>query len=99
MDQTTLAAWRDASLILLAIEAIVIMLIPGALFFFAVRGMHALRRGIRPPLKNAQVWALRIQRGTTRAMDGIAGAQIGIASRATLVSATTRGVVNFLLGK
>ncbi len=99
MDQTTLAAWRDAALILLAIEAIIIMIIPGALFFIAVRAMFALLRGIRQPLKNAQVWAMRMQRGTTRAMDGVAAVPIAIYSRATLVSTTTRGVVNFLLGK
>lgn len=99
MDLTTLAAWRDAALILLAIEAIVIMLIPGVLFFFSVRAMIALRRVIRQPLKNAQVWAMRMQRGTTRTMDSIAAVPIAIYSRATLISTTTRGVVNFLLGK
>lgn len=99
MDETILAPWRDAAIILLAIEMLVIMLVPGFLFFFALRAVRAVKRWVRPLLVNAQLWALRIQRGTTRTMDAAASVPITIGSRATLVSATTRGVVNFLLGR
>ncbi len=99
MDATVLAPWRDAAIVLLVIEMFVIMLVPGVIVYFAVKGIRALRRWIRQPLSNAQVWAMRIQRGTTRTMDGVARVPIGIAARATRVSTTTRGVVNFLLGR
>jgi hypothetical protein len=99
MDYTVLAPWRDAAIILLAIEAMVIMLVPGVIVFFALRGARALTRMVRQPLVNAQLWALRIERGTTRTMDSVASVPITIAHRATLISATTRGVVNFLLGR
>ncbi len=99
MDSTILAPWRDAAIILLVIEMFVIMLVPGVIVFFVLKGVRAVKRWIRQPLKAAQLWALRIQRGTTRSMDVVASVPIRIASRATLVSATTRGVVDFLLGK
>lgn len=99
MDETILAPWRDAAIILLVIEMFVIVLIPGAVVYFALKVMRALRRWIRQPLSNAQVWAMRIQRGTTRTMDGVARVPIGISARATYITTTTRGVVDFLLGK
>jgi hypothetical protein len=99
MDETILAPWRDAALILLAIEAMLIAVVPLVVTFYLVKGVRAVKRWVRPLLVNAQLWALRIQRGTTRTMDAAASVPITIGSRATLVSATTRGVVNFLLGK
>jgi hypothetical protein len=99
MDYTVLAPWRDAAIVLLALEAMVIMVVPGFVVYFALKGVRALKRGIRQPLVNAQLWALRIQRGTTRTMDTVASVPITIASRVTLITTTTRGVVNFLLGK
>lgn len=99
MDDTILAPWRDAALILLAIEAIAIAVVPLVATFYLVKGVRVLKRWVRQLLVNARLWALRIQRGTTRTMDAVASVPITIASRATLVSSTTRGVVNFLLGK
>ncbi len=99
MDETILAPWRDAAIILLVLELFVIMLAPGVVVFFALKGVRAVKRWARPLLVNARLWTLRIQRGTTRTMDGVAAVPVNVATRATLVSATTRGVVDFLLGK
>lgn len=43
----TLANWRDLAVILLALEAFVISLIPGLILFFAVRGMLWVIRKLR----------------------------------------------------
>ncbi len=99
MDDTILAPWRDAAIILLAIQAILIAVVPLVATFYLVKGVRALKRVVRQLLVNARLWALRIQHGTTRSMDVVAAAPIAIATRATLVTATTRGVVDFLLGK
>lgn len=99
MDDTILAPWRDAAIILLAIEAMVIMAVPLVAAFFALKGVLALKRLVRRLFVNVRLWTLRIQRGTTRTMDTVASVPINVASRATLFTATTRGVVDFLLGK
>lgn len=43
----TLADWRDLAIILLAVEAFLLSLIPGALLYFAVRGISFLIRKLR----------------------------------------------------
>lgn len=43
----TLANWRDLAVILLVIQAFVIVLIPGVVLFFAIRGMSWVRRKLR----------------------------------------------------
>lgn len=99
MDPLFLAPWRDLALILLVLEAMVIVAVPGVALYFAVRGIRALKRVIRKPLTLGQVWALRIQQGTTRATDAIAGVPIRINSSATRVSVTARGVRDYILGR
>ncbi len=99
MDTTMLAPWRDLAIVLLVIEAFIMVLVPGIIVFFVIKGVRAVKRWLRPLLLNAQVWALRIQLGTTRGMNAVAQAPINVSSRATLIRATTRGVVDYLLGK
>lgn len=43
----TIASWRDASLILLAIEAIIIALIPGLAFYFSWKGLRIATSWLR----------------------------------------------------
>ena len=99
MDPLILAPWRDLALILLALEAAVIVAVPGVIFFFVLKGVRALKRIIRRPLKQGQVWALRIQQGTTRATDAIAGVPIGINANVTRAQVTVRGVWDYVLGR
>lgn len=99
MDPLILAPWRDLALILLVLEAFVIVAVPGVVFFFALKGVRALKRVIRKPLKQGQMWALRIQQGTTRATDAIAAVPIGISSNATRARVTARGVWDYVLGR
>ncbi len=99
MDISILAPWRDAAIVLLVLEAFVITLVPGVVFFFILKGVRAVKRWLRLPLANAQMWARRIQAGTTRVADAAANVPITLESNATRASVTTRGIVDFLLGR
>jgi len=48
MTPNSLAPWRDASLILLALEAFILGLLPLAILYLANRGMRWLLRRARP---------------------------------------------------
>ncbi len=99
MDTSILAPWRDAAIVLLVLEACVIALVPGIAFFFILKGVRAVKRWLRPPLLNAQMWAQRIQHGTTRVADAVANVPISIESSAVRSSVAARGIVDFLLGR
>ncbi len=99
MDTSILAPWRDAAIVLLVLEAFIIVLVPGIAIFFALKGVRALKRWLRRPLLNAQMWAQRIQHGTRRVADAAANVPISVESSATRASVTTRGIVDFLLGR
>jgi len=50
----TLANWRDLSVILLALEAFILSLIPAALFYFSIRGVLWV-------LRQSKTYAPRVQ--------------------------------------
>jgi Na+-transporting methylmalonyl-CoA/oxaloacetate decarboxylase gamma subunit len=50
----TLADWRDLAVVLLALEAFVLSLLPAAIFYLAVRGMSAALRKFRPLASQVQ---------------------------------------------
>jgi hypothetical protein len=93
MQDSILGSWRDAAIILLVLETAVLVVIPGVVLFFAVRGMRWVNRKIRTPLLTARVWALRVQLGTEHASR--AAVRLPIALKA--VDARTRGTVRSLV--
>lgn len=99
MDPHSLAPWRDLALLLLCIEAAAIVAAPGVAFFFAVKGVRWVKKKIRPPLSQGKVWARRIEQGTTKATDKVAGVPIGIASTATRITTTARGIFDYVIGR
>lgn len=98
MDASILEPWRDLAIILLAIYAAMIVAVPGAILFFMLRGIRALKRWIRMPLLNAHVWTLRIQNTTLRISRVLVGLPIALQSAEVRISATARGIIDFLLG-
>jgi hypothetical protein len=98
MEPSTLTPWRDLALMLLIIEAFLIVLVPAAAFFFAVKGVRAVKRRIRLPLLQTQVWALRIQHTVIRGTNAVASVPINIRSTATGASVTTRSLLRMLRG-
>ena len=99
MDPLVLAPWRDLALILLIIYAVILVAVPGVAFYFALKGLRALKRWIRNPLLQAQVWALRIQQGTIKSTDAIAAVPIRMHVAGTRASVTARGIFNFIIGR
>ncbi len=73
--------------------------VPGIAFYFAQLYLRRFNRWLRLPLLTAQVWALRIEQGTARASERIAGAPIALHSASARFRVTTRGVIDFLRGK
>lgn len=94
-----LAPWRDLAIILLVIEAVVIVAVPGILFYFLLKGVRAVKRFVRTLLLQAQVWAMRIQKGTVQATDAVAEVPIRMVTAGVRARATARGVTNYLLGR
>jgi hypothetical protein len=99
MDASALAPWRDLSIVWLALLTMLFVAVPGIAFYFAQLYLRRFRRWLRLPLLTAHVWALRIEQGTARASERIAGAPIALHCASARFSVTTRGVVNFLQGK
>jgi hypothetical protein len=96
MDTSALAPWRDLSIVWFVLWTFIFMLIPGAIFFFALKYLRIFNRWLKTPLLTAQVWALRIQQGTHHASDRIAAIPINLHSRTAQVDTTVRGVIDYL---
>jgi len=99
MDGTVLAPWRDLSIVWFSLWMMLFVLVPGAVFFFALKYLRRFKRWLRLPLMTAQVWALRIQSGTQRASDQIVRVPISLHSANARAGTTARGIIDFLLGR
>lgn len=97
--ENPLAPWRDLSIVWLILLTIIPLAVPLVALYFAQLYLRRFRRWLRMPLLNAQVWALRIQQGATRASDRAARVPIALHSAGARADVTARGVVNFLRGK
>jgi len=96
MQDSILGPWRDLSIIILIIPMIVFTLIPGAIYYFLIRGVRWVKRNIRTPLLTARVWALRVQHGTDRASRAAVALPIAIEGLDARVRTTARGIAEFL---
>ncbi len=94
-----IAPWRDIAIILLVIEALVIVAVPGILFYFLLKGVRAVKRFVRTLLLQVQVWAMRIQKGTVQATDAVAEVPIRMVTAGVRARVTVRGVTDYLLGR
>ena len=95
MHDSILGPWRDVSLIILIIPAVIFTLIPGAIYFFAIKGVRWVNRSIRQPLLTARVWTLRAQYETQRAARVVAEVPIAAESFGTRAKTTVRGLAEF----
>ncbi len=99
MEPYTLVALRNLSLIWFTLLMIIVMVVPGAAVFFALKGVRWVKKKIRNPLLQGQMWAARIQHGTSKATDRVAAVPIGIASTGVRATTTARGIFDFLMGR
>ncbi len=88
-----LAPWRDLSLVWLILLTMIFVAVPGALLYGAQLYLRKFNRWLKLPLRNAQMWALRIEQGTARVADQIAAVPITLHSAGTRVHVTTQRVV------
>jgi hypothetical protein len=72
MDTTPLGAWRDAALILLGIQAMVLGLLLGAGLYWGLRGVRQLLQWIRPVLFETRLRVWRILSAAQRIMRVVA---------------------------
>jgi len=70
----TLSAWADLSIILLAIEAFVICLVLGVIYFYATRGILQLMRRLRITFPIIQGYFRQAEQVTKTASDRVAAA-------------------------
>ncbi len=93
MNPQTLAPWRDLAVILLCIEAIILVAIPGVILFFAQKYLRIFRHWLKLPLLRVQVYTLRVQEVTQRAANRIADVPIALQMLNVRVRATARRFV------
>ncbi len=99
MEPSTLVGLRNLALIWFTLLMIIVMVIPGAAVFFALKGIRWVKKKIRQPLLQGRMWAERIQRGTSTATDKVAAVPIGIASTQVRATTTARGIFDYLMGR
>jgi len=80
MDVAKLAMWRDAALILLAVEAIALGLLLAAALYWSLCGLGRLIERIRPVLFRARLYAWRTRELTGRATSIVAAPFIWLQS-------------------
>ncbi len=96
MQDSVLGPWRDVAIVLLVIEMAVMVAIPGVVFYFAIRGVRAVKRRIVMPLLTARLWALRVQNATLRASQATIALPIAAQAAQARIRATARGVAEWL---
>jgi hypothetical protein len=80
MDVAGLAMWRDAALILLALEAALVGLLLAAALYRILRALGRLQERIRPLSFQTRMLAWRIREWTGRAMSSAAAPFIWLQS-------------------
>ncbi len=93
MNPQVLAPWRDAAIILLCLEALVLVAIPGIIFYFAQLYLRRFRHWLRMPLLRVLVYTLRVQNVTLRASNWIVGVPISLQMLTVRARATARRFV------
>ena len=78
----TLAEWTDLSIILLAIEAFVISLVPGVILFYCVKGMFWTIRKLRYVFPVVQGYFFKAEQITKETSDRIAAPFITVSATA-----------------
>ena len=92
----TLTFWTAASIILLALEMMVLMLIPGAILFFSIRGMRAAERKMLEVSPRVQEVFRQVNVLTHRAADKIGAPVIKVEATNAQVRAMGKRTASLL---
>lgn len=90
MKLETLGLWRDLAVILLLLQVLVMLAIPGVALFFAQKYLRIGRKALRLPLLRVQVFCLRVEQVTQRSAAAVVGVPIGAHALSARVRATAR---------
>lgn len=82
MDTARLAIWRDAALIVLMVQAIVLGLLPAVALYWGLRGIRRLRQWIRPVLFQTRLYVWRAQHGAQNGLSAVAAPFVWLQSAA-----------------
>jgi hypothetical protein len=82
MNAIRLALWRDAALILLAAQAMVLGLLLAAGIYWSLRGIQRLRQWVRPVLFETRLHVWRIQYEAERVIQAVAAPFVWVQSAA-----------------
>jgi hypothetical protein len=72
MDEAQLALWRDAALVLLAVQAAVVGLLSAVVLYRGIQGLRLLDERLRPVLFELRIVLWRFTNWTQRTMGAIA---------------------------
>jgi hypothetical protein len=92
----TLTFWTSASIILLALETMVIMLVPAAILFFSVRGLWAPEKKMREVSPKVQGVFRQVNLLTHQAAEKIVAPVIKVEATTAQVQAMGKGTASLL---
>ena len=90
----SLATGRDIALVVLVIEAIILGLVPLAVFYYAIRGMRSLRSWLDPKMPVARAQLERVAHSTRTISDYIVAPVLGVGSRRWQVQGTIQALLH-----
>jgi hypothetical protein len=93
---STLSTWTAYSVILLCIEAFVLMLIPGIILFFSIKGLRITERKMREVSPKVQGVFRRVNEVTHQVADSVAEPVIKVNEKTAQVQAISRGTWSLL---
>jgi hypothetical protein len=92
----TLTFWTAASIILLALEMIVLMLIPGAILFFSIRGLWAMEKKMREVSPKVQGAFRQVNLMTHQAAEKVVAPVIKVEATNAQIRAIGNGTTSLL---
>lgn len=93
---STLSTWTAFSVILLCLEMFVLMLIPGILLFFSIRGLWIADRKMREVSPKVQGVFRRVNEITHQAADRVVEPVIKVSEKTAQAQAIGRGTLSLL---
>ncbi|MGQ9566930.1 MAG: hypothetical protein ACUVWW_02635 [Anaerolineae bacterium] len=87
-----LSFWADLATVLLVLEGMVLLAVPGAVCYFAGRGARWLLRNGRPFFREVLGWAERAQEATEAASAAVSGPVIRMRTLPAWVRGVWRGL-------
>lgn len=91
-----LTFWRDLSVILLVLEAFILTLVPGVIFFFSIKGLQALERKLREFTPKVQGVFQQVDHTSRRVSDKVAAPFIAASAARAQLKGLQRGTVSLL---